>query len=363
MGKINYRDLAFKLFCWGFIGVFALIFLKYLFGYTIPFLIAWGVAYLVYPIACRLSGKTKISRKICSFLLVFLLLVIILTLIFVVVNRLFYEMRNLLDYLTDNGEQIAKQFENLFNSVFSIGQKLPIINKLQDAELIKEITENINLFIEGVWKGLIDALSSAVPDFAADIVMALPNIILVALVTVIATFYFAIDIDLFNDKVVSLLPSEVNLFLRGMKSKIAFGLKRYFKAYLILFLITFAELFVGFLILGVDYSFVLAILIAFVDFLPVFGTPAVLLPWAIVLLFMKEYFMGIGMLILLGVIMVVRQVIEPKILGKNLGVHPLLTLITIYIGYELFGFFGMVFLPIAVLILFSKGEEKGKANE
>ena len=286
-------------------------------------------------------------------------MILILTLIFLAVNRLFYEMQNLLQYLTDNGESIALQFKNLFDSLFSIGQKLPIINKLQDAELIKEITENINLFIEGVWKKLIDALSSAVPDFAANIVMALPSIILVAIVTVIACFYFAVDIEAVNSKIVSLLPGGLRLYLQKLKRKVGFGLKKYFKAYLILFVITFAELFVGFLILGVDYSFVLAVLIAFIDFLPVFGTPAVLLPWGITLLFMKEYFTGVGLMVLASIIMIVRQVIEPKILGKNLGVHPILTLLTLYVGYELFGLFGMIFLPILILILFSKGEEKG----
>ncbi|MBR2381639.1 MAG: sporulation integral membrane protein YtvI [Clostridia bacterium] len=359
MGKINYRELAFKLFCWGFIFVLGLLFFKYLFGYTIPFLIAWGIAYLVYPIANKLSSKIKISRKVCSFLVLLLLLILILSLVYLAVNRLFYEIKNLLQYLTDNGEAIAVQFKNLFDSLFTVGQKLPIINKLQDEELVKEITENVNLFIEGVWKKLIDALSSAVPNFATGIVMALPNIVLVSLVTVIACFYFAIDIEAVNSKILSFLPEGTRTFLQKLKKKVGFGLKRYLRAYLILFLITFAELFVGFLILGVDYSFVLAILIAFVDFLPVFGTPAVLLPWGIVLLFMKEYFVGVGMLVLASIIMIVRQVIEPKILGKNLGVHPLVTLITLYVGFELFGIFGMVFLPIVVLILFSKGEEKG----
>ena len=359
MDKINYRELAFKLFCWGFIAILGFLFFKYLFGYTVPFLIAWCVASIIYPWANKLSAKIKLSRKICSFLLVFLLLILILSLIFIVVNRLFYEMQNLLQYLTDNGEAIALQFKHLFDSIFSIGQKLPIINKLQDAELVKKITENINLFIEGVWKKLIGVLSSAVPDFAAGVVMALPNIALVSLVTVIACFYFAVDIDVVNERVSSVLPRSMGRFLETLKGKVVFGLKRYFKAYLILFLITFAELFVGFLILGVDYSFVLAILIAFVDFLPVFGTPAVLIPWAVVLLFMKEYFVAIGMLVLTSIIMVVRQVIEPKILGSNFGVHPLVTLITIYVGFKLFGIFGMIFLPIVVLILFSKGKEKG----
>lgn len=359
MGNIDYKSLASKLFCFGFFGVLGLLFFKYLFGYTVPFLIAWGVAYLIYPLASKLSTKTKISRKVCSFLLVFLLLILILALIFLLFNRLFYEIQKLLQYLTDNGDSIARYFESIFDFVFSLSQKLPIINKLQDTELTQAITENINSFISGIWQKLLDSLSSAVPDFAADVVGALPSIILVALVTVVACFYFAIDVEMLNDRVVSFLPKTVNYYLQKLKTKLGYGLKRYFKAYLILFLITFGELFVGFLILGIDYSFVLAILIAFVDFLPVFGTPAVLLPWAIILLLMKNYFVGAGMLILLAIIMVVRQVLEPKILGKNLGVHPIVTLITLYLGFELFGLWGMIFLPILVLVLFSKGEEEG----
>ena len=127
----------------------------------------------------------------------------------------------------------------------------------------------------------------------------------------------------------------------------------------LLFLITFVELFVGFLILQVDYAFVLAILIAFVDFLPVLGTGAILAPWGIIALLTKNYFLGIGIIVLFVVMTVIRQIIEPKIVGKSLGVHPILTLIAIYLGYKLFGIVGMIFLPIAALVFFSAdGEEK-----
>jgi sporulation integral membrane protein YtvI len=247
--------------------------------------------------------------------------------------------------------------------VFTLGERLPIINKLGDAELVREVTENINMFISGVWQNLINGLSSAVPDFATGVVTALPSIVLVSIVTLVACFYFALDIEYLNGKVCNILPDAIMDTLKELKGRISFGLKRYFKAYMIIFIITFCELFLGFLILGVDYAFVLAILISFVDFLPVLGTPAVLVPWGIVLILMGRYFMGIGILVLMAIIMVVRQAIEPKILGKNLGVHPLVTLITLYVGYELFGLFGMIFLPILVLVLFSKGEDKAKAEE
>ena len=356
MIKINYRELASKLFCWGVLAFICVLFFKYLFRYTIPFLIAWGIAYLIYPLARKISAKTKISRKACSFVIVLLLLILILSLIFLLVNRLFYELQNLLDYLNENTEMIAKYFQSVFDFAVTLGERLPIINKLGDADLVKAVTDNINSFIAGVWQNLINGLSSAVPDFATSVVTALPSIVLVSIVTVVACFYFAVDIENLNNKICDFLPETLKDNLLSLKSRVAFGLKRYFKAYLIIFLITFCELFLGFLILGIDYAFVLALLISFVDFLPVLGTPAVLIPWGVILILMKKYFAGIGILVLMSIIMVVRQVIEPKILGKNLGVHPLVTLITLYIGFELFGLFGMIFLPILVLLLFSGTE-------
>ena len=182
----------------------------------------------------------------------------------------------------------------------------------------------------------------------------LPNILLVSLVTIIACFYFALDLDIVNDKIKEFLPNKIVNILSSFKRRFVSGFKKYLKAYLLIFYITFAELFVGFLILGVNYPFVLAFLISIIDFLPVFGTGVVLLPWGIVLLLMKNYFLGICILLLLIIMTVVRQVIEPKIVGKSLGVHPILSLVTLYVGFQLFGIVGMIFLPIVTIIFLSK---------
>ena len=95
-------------------------------------------------------------------------------------------------------------------------------------------------------------------------------------------------------------------------------------------------------------------LISFIDFLPLLGTGAILLPWGIVLLLMKDIFRGVGIILLMIVTTVVRQIIEPKILGDSFGVHPLITLIAIYIGYRIWGFWGLILAPLATLLLLSK---------
>lgn len=363
MDKIDYKGLAAKLFCWGIFALIGIIFFKYFFSYTIPFLLAWGIAYAVYPLAQKINSKTKISRKVCSFVLVLFILVILLSLLFLIGNRILFEIQNLVTYLTDNSDKIAGYFENAFKFLNSLGERLPILNKLQNTEFSQNISDNINTLINNAWQSILERLGSAIPDVARGIVVALPNILLVSLITVIACFYFAIDVDAVNEKVIKILPNKIAQYLSKLKHRVIVGFKKYLKAYCILFIITFAELLVGFWILDVDYAFVLAILIALIDFLPVFGTGAVLVPWGIILLLMKNYFLGIGIIVLFVLMTIIRQIIEPKIVGKSLGVHPILTLITIYLGFKLFGLFGMIFLPIATLILFSKDEEEDKSKK
>lgn len=358
MEKIGYKELASNLFCWSIFVLIGFLFFNYLFGYTLPFLLAWGIAYLIYPFARDLSAKTKISRKACSFALILLLLMIISLLLFLTVNRLAFELQKLVDYMTNNSEKIAGYFEEVFTFFTSIGEKLPIINNLQDSELVASITKNINSIISSIWQSLLESLGTVIPNLAASIVMTLPDVLLVSLITVISCFYFAMDVDLIHKKLKEILPKSVADHIRKIKNQMGNGLKKYFRAYLIIFIITFVELFIGFLILGIDYSFVLALLISFIDFLPVFGTAVVLLPWGVILLLTQNYGMAIGILVLLIITTVVRQIIEPKIVGKSLGVHPILTLITLYIGLKLFGVFGMIFLPIITLIFFSREEKK-----
>lgn len=358
MGKTDYRELAAKIFCFSAFILIGILFFKYLFSYVLPFLISWLIGYLVYPLAKKISIKAKISRRICSFVIVFLLLTILVLLVVLVSNRIVYELQDFVGYLNENSERIAEKFEYLFDFINSIGKNLPIINNLQNTGLLDTIRENINILINNIWESLLEKLGDAVPDAAKKLALALPDIFLVSLITVIACFYFAIDIDVVNEKVKQILPSKTKKFLEKLRSRVFGGLKKYLKAYFVIFIITFAELFIGFWILKVEYAFVLAILIAFIDFLPVFGTGAILVPWGIISLLMKNYYLGAGILILFVIMTIVRQVIEPKILGKSLGIHPILSLVAVYVGYKLFGLFGMIFLPIAVPVLLSKDESK-----
>ena len=123
------------------------------------------------------------------------------------------------------------------------------------------------------------------------------------------------------------------------------------KAQLILMTITFTELNIGFLIMKVENSLLLSLLIAVVDALPILGTGTILIPWAIIKLISGDYRLGISLLLLYLIVIIVRQLIEPKIVGKQIGMYPLLTLFAMYTGLQAMGFAGMIVGPIIVLII------------
>ena len=106
----------------------------------------------------------------------------------------------------------------------------------------------------------------------------------------------------------------------------------------------------GFCVLRVEYAFLLAILIALVDMLPILGVGTVLVPWALIALIQRDFQRGIGLLVLYLLMLILRQVLEPKLLGKSLGLHPLLTLFSTWIGWKLLGFVGMLLAPFAALL-------------
>jgi predicted PurR-regulated permease PerM len=114
---------------------------------------------------------------------------------------------------------------------------------------------------------------------------------------------------------------------------------------------TFAQLLIGFLILRIPYALTLAALIALIDILPVLGVGTVLVPWAILLLVRGDTYTGVGLLLMFGIIWIIRQISEPRIVGHSVGLSPLVTLIVMYAGYHFMGFGGLFVFPLVMILL------------
>ena len=187
--------------------------------------------------------------------------------------------------------------------------------------------------------------------FLTTFVGAITGAVLSVIVTLIASVYFSIDLETVNSAVMSLIPQKVGEWLRRFKEGFLKALSRYLVAYLTLMGITFSVVLVGLCFLNAPYAFLISLLIAILDLLPVIGAGTVLVPWAIYSLATGGVNFAIGLFVIFAVNTVVRQIAEPKIIGSGLGIHPILTLIFVYVGYALFGVWGLLLGPVLCVLL------------
>lgn len=238
--------------------------------------------------------------------------------------------------------------DNLLNITFEkinkFREKLP--NTTSDAIATDTVYDGlISLILSSL-----QSVSDAVAKTATSLISGLPDLIFALITTVIALFYISADSNLLYDKKsLSEAPALIKSILL-FKENAANAVKKYAKSYLIILLITFSELFLGFVLLRIDYALLLSLITAIIDFLPVLGTGIVLVPWSIACFISGNIKRGVGLLVLWGIMYVVRQLTEPKIVSGVMGIHPLLSLFSIYLGYISCGFIGMIIFPILLYI-------------
>lgn len=301
----------------------------------LPFGAAFLVGWLLRSPTDKLCQRFKAPKKLIGFILVLVVMFFIGFVAFLLANQLISEAQRLFEKLSENSGNILA---SVADALDRLGEKFPFIYDHLDRDVV-------NGTVTEVLKNLLTSLSGYIASGLTALVTRLPDIGLFFVVFVIASFYFTMDFDAVTSAVNKLLPQKMKNTLRSALERIRSTGAGYLKAYSVILLVTFAQLFLGFLILRVNYATTLAMVIALLDMLPVIGTGTVIIPWAIFAFFCGNRSLGIGLAILFGIITVVREVIEPKIIGSSIGMHPLLTLIAMYAGYKLFGLWGILLLP------------------
>ena len=193
-------------------------------------------------------------------------------------------------------------------------------------------------------------LSKGALSIITGLAGSLPAFVMNFLLTVISSFFCTMDYYTITSFFARLLPQKARSTLFAVKRSGVDILLKFGKAYALLLMLTFAELLIGLTLLKVQYAFLLSAVIALVDILPVLGTGTVLVPWALGALITGNGPLGAGLLILYAIIGVVRQTLEPRVVGQQIGLYPLVTLISMFLGAKLFGFAGLFGLPVAVTI-------------
>lgn len=330
------------------------LFFKYLFIWLLPFIIAWVISALIQPAVKFTTDKTKLKNKSATVIILLLLFAILGVLLFFLISRIINELTALSQTVLLNLDSITKYIDGLFDSIGKYMEGIPF---LKDNGVVSSLKVQLEDMAGSFIASAGAFLASKLPSLITTAATFLPSILLFVIILLISTFYIGIDYTVINSFVMLQLPKKIHSILIDIKNKFLETIYKYIKAYSIIIFITYCELAVGFLIIGVNYAFLFAALIAFIDILPILGSGAVLIPWGIINIAQKDYFHGFGLLVLYAVISIIRQIIEPKIVGKSIGLYPVVTLISLYVGFNLFGIAGIFLFPITILILKNLNDE------
>ena len=179
----------------------------------------------------------------------------------------------------------------------------------------------------------------------------MPGLFLNIVITIIVTFFLAIDFPKVTGFLLRQLPERGKQGLEEVRGYVVGTLLKCLVSYALILCITFAELSIGLTVLKVPGAVLIAACIAVFDILPVLGTGGIMIPWGIICLIMGKWVLGVGLLILYVIITVIRNIIEPKLVGYQVGLHPVVTLLSMLLGLQFFGLIGLFGFPITLSLV------------
>jgi sporulation integral membrane protein YtvI len=334
------------------IGFLLFITLKFCLGILLPFIIGTLIAVSVQKPALMLSEKIKLKQgTIAIFMVVGVYFVLLFTAVFFG-SRIYTFFVKVYEKLPEYTSSVSAILET------SAGKIEEFLSRLgfENSSVIGDVTSHsLSVFSQKA----IDVLS----DFISIFLKKAPSFLLGILVALVSGCFIAKDFCSFK-KILKYALNEKRIeFLNKIKLIIYENVFKFLKGYLLLSLITFALLLVGFLIIGIKDAVKIALITAFVDLLPVFGSGIVLVPWALICLIKGKNVLCVGLIILYLAVLVARNVLEPKIVGKQIGLHPLITLFSLFLGVKFFGVMGIFVLPLIVTVAYKYFEEKVTEKE
>ena len=313
-------------------------------GFFMPFVIGWFIAYLAYPLVGWLESRVKIKKKLGSALIIILVIAIVAGLGYLGIVKLAREIQMALNNAPDLYQDLEAGFREIGERFQGVYRMLP--ENIQNGwnSLIQNMDERVGGVIAGIGNPAVEA--------TGNVVKRIPGILVSVIVALVSAYFFTAQREEIIQWSKKVAPKAIEARMSMVMYNLKYAVGGYFKAQFKIMAVVGLILLCGFLILGVDYAFLLAILIAFLDFLPFFGTGTALIPWAVYKFFVMDIKIAIALLIIYGITQLVRQIIQPKLVGDSIGLSPLLTLILLYVGYRVGSMLGMILaVPIGMIIL------------
>lgn len=334
---------------------------KYFFWTLSPFLFALLLAAMLQKPIRALERKTGWNHTLVSSVSVVLLLVIIIGPLTALISKLIDEIVKFVQYVVNNLDDFPTFVDNIRNGLLKAIQFLPdnIYNGL--AEAIARIAEDfkgdfdfssLELNMNGIFNSMGNAFNGVY-----SVAKNVPDFLLGLLIGIISLFFVTKDYNYITGFINRQMPAEKQELLPEVKRIFFSTVGKMVRSYFIIMCFTFGEIFIGLSLLNLfnimhnEYVLVISLGVAIFDILPVLGAGGILLPWALYGLITGNIKLAIGLIVIYLLLMAFRQYLEPKIIGNQLGVHPLVTLAALYFGLQLFGFVGIFLVPMAIMTL------------
>jgi len=316
---------------------------RFILPWVLPFLLALLTARLMEPVVRFLMRKIRVRRSFAAVVCSIGVLLIIASLISLAVNQALSGVSSLAQNLPDMVSRMGHLFSRLELALYRFVIAAPV-----------ETQAMIQTAIDGVAAAaeeLPGTLSAALLSFAADAATAFPRFFLFILTYAISVLFISLSYPQVTAFLLRQIPAKWHERVRGFGQDLLQTLVKWLRAQLMLIAVTFVLLTLSFLVLRIPYGILLAALIALIDALPVLGTGTVLIPWALISFFGGDASLGIGLALTYGLVSITHSVMEPRFVGRQLGLHPLATLMAMYLGYRLIGVLGMITFPLGFILL------------
>ena len=310
-----------------------------LLGFFWPFVASWILAMLATPLCNFLEKHIRLNKQWASAFIIIFVLLILAGLGYLLITKLGREM---ISFLSD-----APVYYGYFQHTITV-----IGDKLND--MIAPISGDFGNQIETAFNDLLLQAGTVINNFApkgvefmGDAAANITNGLVGTLVMILAAYFFIADREKISVQLCRLIPSDMEEHVKKIRDRLVSALGGFLLAQFKIMFVIFLILLAGLLILRNPYALFLALLIAFLDLLPILGTGTVLIPWAVIVFFSGHFRQGIILMIIYVICLLTRQILQPKIIGDSIGMGTMMTLFLIYTGFKLHGITGMI---IALLV-------------
>lgn len=312
--------------------------------FFMPFVIGWIISLIAAPVVRFFEEKLKVRRKGASVIVIVAVLAAVILLAYGIGAKLVKEGISFVNELPMLWEGIMEEFHQVGENLEGVYNRLP-----QD---VQQTLDNIGSQMGDYFGSLMESVGTPTFEAVGNVAKQLPDIFLGVVMCILSAYFFVADKGYMSNIMKRYVPDSIRYRFDLIRRSFRNAVGGYFKAQFKIECWIYILLVIGLLALHVRYALLVALGIAFLDFLPVFGTGTVMIPWAVIEILSKDYKMAIGLLIIWCVGQLVRQMIQPKIVGDSIGVDAIPTLFLLFIGYKVAGVFGMILaVPIGIIVL------------